>query len=56
MLSLGPSLTSVHDYWKNHSFYYMELVSKVMSLLFKKNTLNICKELDAYVNHKGNQP
>ena len=36
MLSLGPSLTSVHDYWKNHSFYYMELVSKVMSLLLKK--------------------
>ena len=29
----GPTLTSVHDYWKNHSF-----VSKVMSLLF--NTLS----------------
>jgi len=20
----GPTVTSVHDYWKNHSFYYME--------------------------------
>ena len=30
----GPTLTSTHDYWKNHSFEYTELVSKVMSLLF----------------------
>ena len=22
----GPTLTSVHDYWKNHSFHYMDLV------------------------------
>ena len=21
----GPTLTSIHDYWKNHSFYYMDL-------------------------------
>ena len=30
MLSLpyGPSLTSVHDYWKNHSFVYMDLCRK----------------------------
>ena len=36
MLSLlyGPTLTSVPDYWKNHSFHYTDLVSKVMSLLF----------------------
>ena len=26
--------TSVHDYWKNHSFDYMDLLRKVMSLLF----------------------
>ena len=27
MLSLlyGPTLTSVHDYWKNHSFDYLDL-------------------------------
>ena len=44
MLSLfyGPTLTSIHDYWKNHSFDYTDLcqqsiwvfVGKVMSLLF----------------------
>ena len=39
MLSLlfGPTLTSIHDYWKNHSFDYMDIwifVGKVMSLLF----------------------
>ena len=28
----GPTLTSVHDYWKNHSLDYMDLVGKVMSL------------------------
>ena len=22
---MGPTLTSIHDYWKNHSFDYMEL-------------------------------
>ena len=27
----GPTLTSIPDYWKNHSF---DLVGKVMSLLF----------------------
>ena len=27
MLNLlyGPTLTSIHDYWKNHSFHYMDL-------------------------------
>ena len=37
-LLFGPTLTSVHDYWKNHSFYYINLHSKVMSFLF--NTLS----------------
>ena len=34
LLSLlyGPSLTSIHDYWKNHSFDYMDLGQH--SLLF----------------------
>ena len=31
--SLGPTLTSIHDYWKNHSFDYMDFVGNVMSLL-----------------------
>ena len=33
-LLYGPNLTSVHDYWKNHSFDYMGFVGTVMSLLF----------------------
>ena len=33
-LLYGPTLTSVHDYWKKHVFDYMDFVSKVMSLLF----------------------
>ena len=28
------TFTPVHDYWKNHSFDYMDFVSKGMSLLF----------------------
>ena len=28
----GPTLTSIHDYWKNHSFDYMDLCQ--LSLLF----------------------
>ena len=35
----GSTFTPVHDYWKNHSFDYMDFVSKVMSLLF--NTLSL---------------
>ena len=30
-LLYSPTLTSIHDYWKNHSF---DFVGKVMSLLF----------------------
>ena len=30
----SPTLTSIHDYWKNHSFDYADFVGKVMSLLF----------------------
>ena len=37
-LLYGPTLISVHDKWKNHSFDYMDFFSKVMSLLF--NTLS----------------
>ena len=32
------TLTSIHDYWKNHSFDYTDFVGKVTSLLF--NTLS----------------
>ena len=37
-LLYGPTLTSVHDYWENHSFAIHTFVSKVMSLLW--NTLS----------------
>ena len=30
----GPTQTSVHDYWKNHSFEYTDFVTKLMFLLF----------------------
>ena len=30
----GPALTSIHDYWKNHSLTIQTFVGKVMSLLF----------------------
>ena len=31
----GPTLTSIHDYWKNHSFDYADFcLCKAMSLLF----------------------
>ena len=30
----SPTLTSIHDYWKNRSLDYSRLCSKVMSLLF----------------------
>ena len=34
----GPTLISVHDYWKNHSFNYTDVVDKMMSQFF--NTLS----------------
>ena len=37
-LLYGPTFTSIHDYWKNHSFDQMGLSSKVIFQLF--NTLS----------------
>ena len=39
MLSLlyGPTLTSIHDYWKNHSFDYIDLCQQ--SDIFAVNML-----------------
>ena len=31
---IGPTLTSIHDYWKNHSLTIRTFAGKVMSLLF----------------------
>ena len=36
-LLYGPTLISIHDCWKNHSFDYIDFVGKVMFLFF--NTL-----------------
>ena len=30
----GPTVTSKRNYWKNHSSDYMELLGKIMSLIF----------------------
>ena len=32
----SPTLTFIHDYWKNHSFDCTDFVGKVMSLLFSR--------------------
>ena len=32
-LLYGPTLTSIHDYWKNHSFDYMDLVGWLYGLM-----------------------
>ena len=37
-LLYGPTLTSIHDYWKNHTLTMQTFVGKVMCLLF--NTLS----------------
>ena len=33
-LLYGPTLASVYDYWKKHSFDYTDFVGKLMSLFF----------------------
>ena len=33
-LLYGPTLTSIHDYWKNNGFDYKDFVGEVMPLLF----------------------
>ena len=33
-LLYGPTLTSIHDYWKSQCFDQMDLVGKEMSILF----------------------
>ena len=39
ILLYGPALTSLHDYQKNDSFDYMDLIKKMMSLLFNMLSL-----------------
>ena len=47
--SLGPTLTSVHDYSKYHSSDYTHLVSKVTSLLFKTLSRFVRAFLNAHI-------
>ena len=35
-LLYGLTLTSIHDYWKNCSFDYMDLCQQIMSMLFNR--------------------
>ena len=37
----GPTFTSIHDYWKNHSFDSMDLCQQMMSLLFNTEVCHI---------------
>ena len=37
----SPTLTSIHDYWKNHSLDYIDLFDKVTPLLFKMLSDNL---------------
>ena len=39
-LLYGPTLTSICDSWKNHSFDYTDLCRKVMSLLFNTHSFS----------------
>ena len=49
-LLYGLTLTSIHDYWKNHSFDYRDFVSKVMSLLSSKEQTS-CNFMAAVTIH-----
>ena len=37
ILLYGPTLTSVHDYWKNHSFDYTDLLFSLVNRIAQKN-------------------
>ena len=41
----GPTLISVHDYWKNHSLDYMELCWQFFNIDFDSN--NASKEVES---------
>ena len=46
-LLYGPTLTSTHDYWKNHSLTVQTFVSKITSQLFNTLCLSLIKNLPA---------
>ena len=44
-LLYGPALTSIHDYWKNHSFDYTDLLSAKSCLCFLIHCLGLSQLL-----------
>ena len=56
-LLYGPTLTSVHDYWKNGGFDYTDFVGKVMSLFFHMLSGFVTDHVTAHKTHrKGKFP
>ena len=47
-LLYGPTLRSIHNYWKNHSFDYTDLCCKVVSLLFNMPSMFVITFLVAW--------
>ena len=47
------TLTSIHEYWKNHSFDSMDRVSKVMSLLFNMLSSEVKWALGSIATNKA---
>ena len=43
----GPTLTSIHDYWKKQSLTIQTFVRKVMSLLFNREVLMSAKSFQS---------
>ena len=43
----GPPLTSIHDYWKNHSFDYVDLCSISQTLMYLGSPTIAGKNTDA---------
>ena len=57
-LLYGPTLTSIHDYWKNYSFAYMDLYQQSDVSVVLEKTLESpldSKEIKPVI-FKGNQP
>ena len=46
----SPTLTSIHDYWKNHSFDKPGFVGKVMTLLFNMLSVSNRKIILTYIH------
>ena len=59
-LLYGPTLTSIHDYWKNHSFDYMDLCEVFSTLPYLTTGEDFSQDVDTVggfidkgANYKG---